>query len=238
MPKAKNKGGKGARRFSVHFIRLASALDLARYLCDFTQVSMPIIALKEGSKYRLFAEGEKVGDTHIAYYVESPSISRYAVYTPPGPSQNEHLEMVDRHGEPDYKAYQMELVEFVSRPFSEKKIGRNEITYVRISDPRPLITALMHKGISNETIDKIYTFRHKGETFVGTFDLMSSRDDPQWFVYAKMDFEGEFGFFRYSSATDKAEPTNAPFDNQFFYVRAVNLAEAPPGFVPEGTKVR
>jgi hypothetical protein len=45
------------------------------------------------------------------------------------------------------------------------------------------------------------------------------------------------GFFRYSYTTDRMEGTNEPFENQYMYVRIINLAEPPPGFVPGGTKL-
>ena len=225
------------QQFAVHPIRVSSQLDLARYLCDFTPGAMPLFALKEGNKYRLFAEGEKINDTHIIYYTESDRVGRYCVYTPPSASAKESLEITDRRSEPDYRVYRLDMVEFLTKPYMEKRLHKDEIAFLRVSDPRPIITSLMHKGISNETIDKVYAFRHNGETFIGTFDLMADKAEPTWFVFAKFDMDGAHGFFRYSTQADKVEPTDAPFDNQYFYVRIVNLAEPLPGFRPEGSKL-
>ena len=237
MAKGKKAGSRQRKQFFVHFIKVASQLDLVRYLCDFTPGTMPIFALKDGKNYRLFAEGEKINDTHIMYYTEGDRIGRYCIYTPSSTSAKESIEITDRHGETDYRVYRLEMVEFLTKPYREKAMPKNEIAFLRVSDPRPIITSLMHKGISSETIDKVYAFRHKGESFIGTFDLMAGRDEPPWFVFAKFEIEGAHGFFRYSSHSDKVEATDEPFDNQYFYVRIINLAEPPPGFRPDGSKL-
>jgi hypothetical protein len=233
---AEKKGKKEKNEFNVHFVKLASLIDLARYVCDFTPTLPPIYSFKEDGKYRFFSEGEKIDDTRLIYYTESDSTGRYGIYAPVNQSAKESFHVLDRYEKDDYKVYKFNIVEFLSRPYKEKDVKAGTIAYVRIKEPEPLVTALMSRGMSEEMMNKVYLFSHNGETFVGTFDLLGA-DDTRVFLFSKIEMKEPCGFFRYSYATDKLEGTNEPFESQYTYVRIINLAEPPTGFRPEGTKL-
>lgn len=233
---AKKPSKKDKSEFNVHFVKLANQIDLARYVCDFTPALRPIYSFKEDGKYRFFSEGEKVDDTRIMYYAEGSTTGKYGVYTPVSQSTKESFQILNKYEKEDYKVYKFNIVEFISRPYKEKSVKTNAITYVRIKEPEPLVTALMSRGVTEETMSKVYLFSHDGDKFVGTFDLLGA-DDMRVFLFSRIEMKEQCGFFRYSYTTDRMEGTNEPFENQYMYVRIINLAEPPPGFVPGGTKL-
>ena len=99
---AKKPSKKDKSEFNVHFVRLASQIDLARYVCDFTPALRPIYSFKEDGKYRFFSEGEKVDDTRIMYYAEGSTTGKYGVYTPVSQSTKEKAESIKAYIEGKY----------------------------------------------------------------------------------------------------------------------------------------
>lgn len=227
MPKKRGKDETDAC-----YVRLNSALDLARNSCDFTGAVRPINAVKEGKEYRLFSIGEKVCGTRMLYYCKSGAIGKFCIYNPGGESK-ERLEMKDEISTEasDMRLYKIPVIELLKNPYRVKEKAKLEATLVQVKDFSSLIKALISDTVGEEGgAPKVYGFFSKGEHFIGSYEVFHE-GSAKFFAYARVE-KDIFNSIGYNYANGAVETMDSFNSKSHMYVRVVNLAEPFPFFRP------
>ena len=81
---------------SLIFVKLESLDDLSRYVCNYDYTNAQLVSFKSGGAYRIFALGEEIGKSTIAYYVSNPKSEHAIGYTYHVKSAKDRLPLVDK----------------------------------------------------------------------------------------------------------------------------------------------
>ncbi len=231
MPKGKEKNAK-----EILYVKLASAVDLARhaYNFDFTSRSLIQKAAKSGVT-QVFCLGECIGNVTIAYYVNIDSPSAVAVYNFPSSRDERETVRFTGAGEGNEKN-RIGILDIDLSAFGQaKNVRKDEIVMIRVGSPEDLVHATIKRTMSEESFMSLYAFDYKGRTILCCFDLLQElMDDKKTFYYAVLKDKGRAGFAKYSYADNTFEFTDTVEEHSFIYVKIINLAEPFPFFkMPE-----
>lgn len=214
-------------------MKVASLGDLCRLAAnlDFSSESL-IRDSKDGERIMLLGEG--MGNTVVAYYVETKEKGSLIKYT--FPEHGRYLENVEfvQGAEAQPNHYISILSADLGSFKSTKKINPKDVLQIRMGSPGDIINAVIRKAVRNEALLHLYAFKEKGKTVICGFDLLDQLNDDQRTFYYAMAKEEPSGFARYSYSTNRFEFTNTVGEYSYMYVKIINLAEKFPFFkVPD-----
>ncbi|MDE1857257.1 MAG: hypothetical protein KGH98_04230 [Candidatus Micrarchaeota archaeon] len=222
MPRSKQKKNAYIQ------VRLKSIIDLARLCCTFSNIQQTAYSVKQGKGYTMFAIGERVGDSRMAYTAGASGDGSAAVYSVEGA---ESLELVDTPPQ-DYhtaRRYRIPIVELAKWSFEKPR--KEEIRAIRVSDYRALAKQAMARGMEDQYVPHLYAFEAKGRKYLAAFGVMDI--DRHALFYAESKINKDFGFLRYSYGTDTLEGTDSFGESQYAYLKLINLKDPFPFFKPE-----
>ncbi|MGC8651816.1 MAG: hypothetical protein ACP5UH_01015 [Candidatus Micrarchaeia archaeon] len=225
--KAKQTGSATKGKIEALYIKLNSIVDLARRMSS-SGTLKHVSAIKEGSVYKLFTIGEKIGDVQLVYYSTVGKLGKFLVYNPNAPS--EYIEMRDTiaTSASDYNIMKAPILELETSLFREAKGKSKELMLVRAKDFDSFVKSLVSDSQYGGSSSKAYAFFYGGAHYIGSFELM--RDTGRIFTYAKLNSSMVFNYLKYNYSNDTIEPTNSIVDKAYTYVRVINLAEPFPFF--------
>ncbi len=229
------KGSKSKQQSTtIHHVRLKSLKDLARNVLTFGGHTRPIYSIKEKGHYRLFAPGIKLGDVRLVFYAETKEKGNFLMYQPGTQLVKENAEvkgamLIEMQGR---GIHNIPIIELNKNPYTEDKKAKEKVTNIEVLDYFSIIRGVIQRSLEDETIGKVYAFKHKSIHYIGTFTLMEE-EETRNFCYAKTDFAKDYSFFRYNYTTDTAEPADVFGEHSYLYVRIINLEEAFSFFKPE-----
>ena len=215
---------------SIIYVKLKSLDDLCRYASNFDYTNSCIMSIKSGSGLRLFAIGESICDSSIAYYVNIDRQEHIISYTYPMPGESENSHFLESLGL--QQRYYIGIINISSAEFREARTLRGkEPAMVRLEAPIDLITAAIKRGVSNESIPQIYAFDCKGKFILCCFDVIEElADDNHIMYYTVADGAGSSNFVRYKYNENKIDFTDYMGEHSYMYAKIINLAEPFPFF--------
>ena len=215
----------------VIFIKLASLDDLARYVCNYDYTSSAVISVKHGAGYRLFAAGEEVCKSTLAYYINTAGSERAISYTyPSSVAQRENS-----HFTSDIKPEQGSLIRIISISSAEMKEAsvrdREAPLLVMLASSSDLIGAVLLQAAGTETIPYMYSFAYKDKRILCAFDAIDGLSGDNKVLYYALLGRGESGSFaRYKYSDNKIDFTEYMGEHSYMYAKIINLAEPFPFF--------
>ncbi|MCL5413046.1 MAG: hypothetical protein M1569_01430 [Candidatus Marsarchaeota archaeon] len=215
---------------SIIYIKLKSLDDLCRYASNFDYTNSCIMSIKSGGGLRLFAIGESVCDSSIAYYVNIERQEHMISYTYPMPGESENSHFLESPSLQQH--YYMGIINISSAGFREAKaLKGKEPAIVRLEAPIDLIIAAIKRGVSSESIPQIYAFDCKGKLIMCCFDVIEElADDNHIMYYTVADSTGSSNFVRYKYNENKIDFTDYMGEHSYMYAKIINLAEPFPFF--------
>ncbi|ASI13446.1 hypothetical protein Mia14_0103 [Candidatus Mancarchaeum acidiphilum] len=234
MPKKNSdKNSNKKKQMKVAYVKLASLKDFVKSSCDFSRNFLSSISMKEGKRYRLIAEGERINETEILYYYDTDKISNFIIYNP---VKDLEPEMSSKKDNTDmYNNYIISIASMLSNPFKESELKQGSVNMVEIESYKALLIAAINRFSDDNSIGKIYLFNYGKKPYIGTFNLMNGSDNSTFF-FSKLPEEmlkEDNGFFKYDYNSDSIEINNNFSTDNLIHVRIVNLAEPFKFFKPE-----
>lgn len=213
------------------YIKLKSLDDLCRYVCNFDYTNSSLMLTKEGSQQRLFAVGETVGDSTIAYYVNVTKPEQVISYTYPSydnQSENSHFLEAPAHQQSHY----MNIINIRRSGFKQSKLNApKDLITIELEDSSDLIKAIIKRGVSSESIPQIYAFEYGKKTIMCGFDVIEElSDDVKILYYAVSSSTKRENFARYKYSENKVDFTDFLGEHSYMYAKIINLAEPYPFF--------
>jgi hypothetical protein len=228
VKKNTKKTKKSESGIYAYYVEVESPLDLARQVFDHGPAHVNAVKVKD--KFRLFANGEKLGDVRLTYYVDLDKIGRFFVYAP-GSEFKERLDITDNVLDLDFKSYRAPIVEALANPYTEvkdmKKAG--DLIKVEIKDASSLIKSIAAYSREEDSMPKLYAFHDKKVHIIGTFDFFYE-SGMRIFTYAKIGINEKFSALSYNYSTDTIEPVNSFPEKSVAYIKVINLKEPFPFF--------
>ncbi|MDE1868709.1 MAG: hypothetical protein KGH60_01965 [Candidatus Micrarchaeota archaeon] len=230
---AKKHDDKKKGKLIGRYVQLHSLEDLLRIHVGEPHIPRHIRAIKDGSSYKLFLQGERFGDTRCIYYVKSQSIRKFCTLRI-GHDGKESAELKDDISEDmiDFKSFKVPIIEIPKEMYDTKAQAKfDNIVLMQIKDYASLVKALLTNG-SDEGMPMIYSFVSKGARYIGTGDLIRE-GDTRVFTYSKVGEKEPFSALMYDYNTDRVTAERKLSDKATGYVKVINLAEPLPFFKPE-----
>ncbi len=211
---------------SIMYVRLKSLDDLSRYVCNFDYTNSCIMSIKSGGGYRLFAVGEQVCGSNLAYCVDASAKEHIISYTYPAPGEPENSHFVESPGNPQQHHY-MSIINISNPGFSESKSLKGKAPImVQLDAVLDLVNAAIKRGVNSESISQIYSFDYKGRRILCCFDVIEElADDTRILYYAVADGAHEANFARYKYSENKVDFTDYMGEHSYMYAKVINLAE-------------
>lgn len=231
--KKKQNDKKKSNKLIGRYVELHSLEDLARILVGEPHMHRHIRAIKDGSSYRLFIQGERFGDARCIYYVRSSTIRKFCVMRTAHDGR-EVAELKDDISSEisDFKIFRAPILELSKEIYDTKGQAKfDNIIQMQIKDYAALAKALL-TGASDEGAPMVYSFLSKGARYIGTADLIRE-GDTKVFTYAKIDEKEPFCALVYDYNTDRVSAERRVMDKTAGYIKAINLAEPLPFFKAE-----
>lgn len=222
MPKRKEKNEK-----EILYVKLASAVDLARYAYNFDFTSRSLLQFKaESGVTRVVCLGEAIGNVTLGYYVNIDSPSAVAIYN--FPSSRDERESVRFAGNAEGNEKKgIGMINLDLSVFGKAKgVGKGEIMLIKVGSPEDLVHATIKRTVNEEAFMNLYAFDYKGKSILCCFDLIQElADDRKTFYYAVLKDKKRAGFAKYSYANNTFEFTETVEEHSYIYVKIINLAE-------------
>ncbi len=219
---------KSPRGIEIEFIPLSSELDLGRLACNFSSDPKNLFAMEYDGN-RVFAFGEIVGSTRLAYYIESADDRGYAVYSAKNENDTETFRITQAIAEePKPNSYRFPIIKLEKKSLLEKGVKQNDIIYVKAQDYKSLLNGVINNSLNGESMGMVYSFESNGIRYVGSFDIIT--DDAKVFVYAELEDTAMHSFFAYDYSNGSLRKTERFSENSYIYVRIINLAVPLPYF--------
>ncbi len=154
MPSKKNTKTNKQR---IMYVKLASVNDLARLACHFSQHNKTLFASELERKKSIFALGEHIEDTKIAYYVNQEKYPAIISYTN-GEARSEHIGMLDTMdavAKPD--TYYLNVVEIDTKGFKPvSKLKTEDLDIIMVKKYEDLIKAVIKKSVERGEFEHAY----------------------------------------------------------------------------------
>ncbi len=225
MPEKKKESN-----LSLFFIAVKSLSDLARSTYSPDGANSPLFLIERGGKSLLFSIGESISGTKMAYSFPTEKKGNMCIYTNKDLYNKESIEILSKYPEHlNYKSYVIPIIELDRKNINERKPGNKGVISIRAADYRPIVMELIDKTASSGNITNIYTFMHKGQRYLGSFDIIDS-DDKKVFIHSPIDSEKDFKFLRYDQASSEIKPTDIYSED--ISLSVINI-EAPDFLLPE-----
>ena len=204
------------------FIEISSLEDLGELASSFSNLTKTLYAIKSSDGYKLFYIGERIKDVKNFYYINTSTITPYAIYH----NENEKMEfklvskIMDTN---DFKSYKFLIVE-IKNVFKELKT-KGTFKLVNIKDYKAMIKRLALRSIEKGTREKVYVFRYKNSKVLFSFNLFG---EDNMFAYSSVDnadLKKDFKMFRCNFSDDEvkfADGIDAE-DSNDIYIKAINL---------------
>lgn len=216
---------------SLIFVKLESLDDLSRYVCNYDYTNAQLVSFKSGGAYRIFALGEEIGKSTIAYYVSNPKSEHAIGYTyPSSPSQKENSHFVS--GERQEGSNAINIICIDDAKISDAKPKAKEIPSIaKLSSVHDLVTAALIQASGTETIPQIYSFVYKGKAVLCAFDVIEGLSDENKILYYSLpDKNQSGGFVRYKYSDNRIDFTEYMGEHSYMYAKIIHLAEPFPFF--------
>ncbi len=216
---------------SLVFIKLGSLDDLSRYACNYDYTNAQLISFKSGSVYRIFAMGEEIGKSAIAYYISNPKSERTISYTyPSSASQKENSHFISAEKQEGSNAINIICID--SARICDAKLKEKEFPAIaRLSSVHDLLTAALMQASGTETIPHIYSFTHKGRAILCAFDVIEGLSEENKILYYALPDKNQSGsFVRYKYSDNRIDFTEYMGEHSYMYAKIIHLAEPFPFF--------
>lgn len=214
---------------SILYVKLASLDDLSRFACNFDYTSSNIVSVKGKNGYSLMVFGEQIEGTTLAYYLNMPDRESMICYTyPSSSSQSENSHFVKEIG--THPNHYMNILEMEGKNL-KKAAKVKAISLVMVHSHEALITAVIKKGVSHESLAHIYSFSKNGKTVFCAFDIIDELSEgPRTLYYSISDRKPNAGFARYKYTENKVDFATYMGEHSYMYAKIINLAEPFPFF--------
>lgn len=225
------KSKRKARQRKLLYVKLASLADLCRYACNFDYTNSSVMAVRSGPGYVIFAMGEEICGTSMAYYVNSATKESMISYTYPSwPAQPEEAHFTEQFSSQGVHCMNiMNIGRADLKPAALKPSAAPAI--VELSDPHDLIRAVIRKGVQTESIQHVYSFAHRGSAVLCAFDAVEELSGEEKTLYYSVQKGGTHGnFARYKYSENEVDFTGYMGEHSYMYVKIINLAEPFPFF--------
>lgn len=229
MPKKEGNGGSK----NVLFVRLESLEDLARYACRFDSATAEVFY--DSGAGRLFAFGERIEDTLVAYYANAEKKAEAIRYAYASQGNAEIAELTDDVDAHPLRSCYINVIGIDMQKFPKAKgIEQKNINCIKVSGVKDLAKAVLKKAIDTEVLGSAYVFAHEGRAVVGAFDLVEElENDKRTFYYAIADNGGaearKASFIRYDYSSNSIDFTDEFGEHSYMYIKLIHLAGPFPG---------
>ena len=216
---------------SLIFIKLGSLDDLSRYVCNYDYTSLQLVSFSSGGAYRIFALGEEIGKSALAYYIANPKAERAISYTyPASPLHKENSHFTS--GEKQEGSSTLNIICIDSAGISDGKPKEKELPSIaRLSSVHDLITATLMLASGTESIPHIYSFTYKGRPVLCAFDVVEGLSDENKILYYALPDKNPSGsFVRYKYSDNRIDFTEYMGEHSYMYAKIIHLAEPFPFF--------
>ena len=219
------KGDKNEK--SLVWIKVKSAVDLARAACTFDTYSKDLIATKRDGKDVLCLIGEDLNSSTIAYYVEEEHKESMAIYIA-GP-EGEEVSFSNTNEERLNATY-INILPIESLPFNTSS-KEDSILQIKVLKAESLIRSIIKKAVQKEEIESAYIFEFKNKTYIGAFDVIYElTDSKKTCYYSEIPNYEESGFIRYNYSKGAFEFAKNFGEHSYLYIKLINLEQPFPFF--------
>lgn len=226
-------GKKEEDKKSIVYIRVKSLEDLCRYAYNFDFTSDNLLKEKTGKGYRISILGESIGDSVIAYYIETGSDNSGTMikYNVPSNGASEEIKFLTKVESTDIP--RINLISIDLKAFKGKGIKRKSITSVKLGSLEDITKFALKKAAKYESSAHLYSFEYKKSIIICGFDLIDKLEDSkQIFYYIQLGLErkNRGRFIKYNYSENTIDFTDSIGEHPYAYIKIINLADSFPFF--------
>ena len=218
MPRKKQEQGR------LLYVRAASLEDVCRHACNFDFTAEPLVMYRHRSGKRLVALGEHIGDTQLAYYVNSGGDGPMLLYEPGNGETKERAHFVS-NADQTGKHYINVVHADLSAYHEAKEPDKKGIVLINVEKPEDLVGAVARKSVRDESMACVYAFGAGTKTIVAFNALGALADDKLTVYYSKLDPRPECNFARYDYRDNSLGFVRSMESHAYVYAKVINLAE-------------
>jgi hypothetical protein len=218
MPKKKQEQGR------LLYVKAASLEDICRHACNFDFTAEPLIMYRHRSGNRLIALGEHIGDTQLAYYVESRGDGSILLYEPGNGETGESARFVgsaDQTGKHYINVVHADLSAYRESAEPDKK----GIVLINVEKPEDLVGAIARKSVRDESMACVYATGAGAKRIVAFNALGALADDKLTVYYSRLGSKPEGNFARYDYKDNSLCFVRSMESHAYVYAKVINLAE-------------
>lgn len=209
------------------YVKLASLNDLARFACHFSQHNKTLFASEFERKKSIFALGEHIEDTRVAYYINSEKYPAIISYTN-GEDKHEHIEMLDTMdsiSKPE--TYYLNVVEIDAKGFKPvSKIKPGDLDIIMVKKYEDLVKAIIKKSVERGEFEHVYILERKGKVYILGFDIFEELlHGPTILYYSELKSKPVEKFARFDYTSNSIDFSDEFGERKYIYVKLIYLAQ-------------
>lgn len=214
---------------SPYFIELAEQKDLARLVCAFERVPLPVLYFETEQDKRMAAQLDLFMGRPILYYVKVNDFKHYLGYR--NSSGIEEVVFSDSTTSPTYIYAPIIFTKRLPSIFYDTSSEAKEERYlsVEVKDLNSLAKVGSYKVYYEEPPLPFFAFPSRDRWVLGTFTRMDEYEEASMFFYMSLDAPPPKSFVRYSSQrTSETTFTNRVDEHGYVYLKVIKLVSQHP----------
>jgi hypothetical protein len=208
-------------------VEVSSINDIARLAGALERVPRPILALKDGERYKFMVHGDQVLDSSIFFYAISDSKAQYLAYELS--SRGERVEFVEGVGEHG-KVY-LPIISISRAPkffISRKGEGLSSLMEpIEVEDLPSLVKLSIYKLYYDEVAVPLFVSEEGDGWYIGSVVQIGETDGGAFYFYTRLGPKAPSGNFL---RVDPSKITELDFkagigEHGYYYIKLIKLKD-------------